>query len=268
MIFSESELKLKIPLEAELQEKEPPIIPLTQVVDNLPLFLNVDTSNLHGAIEFLSHYYMFLVGSKEHYATKPPNLGYSSQNTLVLFSEFGEPRLTPPLPEGLAVCGFDIKLCQPLSGAHSQTSLTIDVNQFQTALFKDKDEIFRLLGFIRYKELYMHVLEQFALYLNMDGFPFEYISIGKVMPYDHKVAAIRALDLNPTFSAQKLFDVTERIYKKRLRARQELAMRQGYTTDIYVDYSYGRGHHSYGKRVSEVIPDQKLQGYLHEIVKT
>lgn len=248
-------------------EGEGKTIPLgAPFLDNPLRFVHYNPRDLNLTLRRLGFYRIFLWSdNKENYCKLPENIWHDADHTLILYTEFGPPVLgSRTRSSGLAICGFNRadciseqtgpKRCLPIQGQ------TFDITQFQTAQFTNEREMFPYVGFIKFRDLFTHILEQLAWRLNNHySFPMNYISVSEETSYD---------DTRSMFNVMKEGYVEEKedlVVAELERIREERknwARLYGFGKTLILSDRFSGKHTSYAKAVVDIQPDQKLQAHF------
>lgn len=276
-MISYHEIRRQFSVERPKESGYSDVISLNQDFLTDPLdFIHYSAENRHIALQRMEHYHIFVSNpvNKGNYAPRPLNVAYDAQNILTLYSEFGPPTLDEKLQaDSLAVCGFNITDCKGEIVGSDELVFTpgavINVAQFQTTAFKDEREMMHYLGFIKYKKLFLHIVEQAALYLrdNSDQEGIRFVSLANDDRKDKFMAKQRILaEISPKKETKEAKEkrMQEGIREERLK----LAIELGYDRLIQVPV-YGNigGHISFAKSVDDIEPDEILQRHLAQIMK-
>ncbi len=239
-------------------------IPLTgDFFDHPKKFVSIRWESISRAVN--QHRIFFWEGYSviDNYAQKPNNIEFDGSSVLMLYSEFGEPKKGSSA-QGLAVCSFDTRLVDDTN------AYTLDIVQFQTALFGGEEETKKGLSYINFKDLFTHVIEQVGVWIHeVKKIPVGAISIRKEWSSDI-IAADRHIhqDLSHLTQVQVKVLINEE-KNKIIAARAKWAHNHGFTKSIQtVRMSYGEfysPHESWAKPLNHIEPDRKLQTHLYSI---
>jgi hypothetical protein len=262
------------PSEEDSRTKKGLISLTSDTLDNPLQFIYYQPETYDKTLRKLSYYGLYSLKRKEkekkNFSTFPGNIDADGEQLLMLFAEFGTPKKGRKT-EGLAVCAFQVT---PVMTPEIDSGQTFDIMQFQTTRFQQTPErtegtdFFHYLGFIKYKNLFLHMVEQRAWRAKYrKGHDITWVSIQKEMRYDKGVARYHVFrfwdgDLN----TQKEFDQKNELeLQKMRREREEWAKAMGYTDNIVVPDRIHDTHASFAKRIDDIIPDENLQSYLEKI---
>ena len=248
-------------------------IPLSRVALDTSLdFLTYNPANYDQVLQRAQHTRIFLRDASlfnptgdYNYSTIPKGVAFDSHHTLLLYTDFGDglSHADDRVP-ALAMSGFrpynTLAIIEKDGKSKPTTGITLDIEQFQTARFFTKEEFDHFLGYIRYKELFMHIVEQLALHLqHAYDLPIQYVSLRERMENDRAIA-IAHVNGARTY---------ENVQKQRMRQLNELAKQareRGYNHTLLIAANHEDGHASYAKKIDEITPDISLQTHLNRIV--
>lgn len=260
-------------------------IPLQRGVLDDPLrFVRYDPASYDRTLKRLSYYSVYLwyhIRPEErryylfeynaNYSLNPVNIQFDGYHTLVLYADLVQPSYRrPPSAYGLAVCSFNPGLvAQEAVDTMPPEIYTLDIAQIQTGFVRDEKNMRHYLGFIRYQELFAHILEQVAWRMRFRRkLPIEYISLQEEMAFDVQRAMShlrnRAIMYHGPFDEDRQNDELAKIRA----ARIEWAHQNGYTQRLVVthgQYSGLQNHTSLGKQVEVIVPDRHLQAHLKRL---
>lgn len=223
-------------------------------LDNPLHFVKYNTATLGRTLDKLGYYRVFPFStSRNSYASFPRNIVLDTPQALVLYSEFGPPTtLRDDQAKGLAVCGF--------STARSAYELKdkefrdidsgIVIGQFQTSRFENEREMMHYLGFINYREFFIHVLEQTTLFMKNSGIQLEdnipqFVGIQKEMDGDYSLG-MNAVDHMRSVQ----------------RTREDWVQRLG-----YIKQFTSSGKECFAKEVDDISPDNNMQRHLRTLIE-
>lgn len=254
--------------------------------DDLLQFTRNRTETSHLTRQHLAFYQIYLRTSRYNgwgdpeYCQIPPTIGFDASHTLMLFADFVRPTGYSRDLQGLAVSGFNSAACIPHGDSSGEVGQTLDIAQYQTGFQNDEKEMFHYLGFIRYRELFTHMVEQVAWHLkHKKKQPVTHVSIQKEMTCDWKLPfahrwnppaeLIPENENDPSAwnkeTLQKLNQARGKEIKKIQEARLAWIQTLGYTMPLVVK---GRGvelHESMGKLVTDIAPDHRFQAQLKKL---
>lgn len=252
----------------------------SRFLDDPTKFLHFKTPTLDTTLNRASYYRVFPflkgldteVNRMKNYALMPDNMVEDGTMIMMLYPDLGEPQLAQiQPPEGLAICSYILApynqtwLSREPLKIGGQTRLQFNVIQFQTARFASEREMMHDLGFIRYKEIFLHLIEQTAYRLYHDfNLPIDYVSIDR----DHRIDSIPTKrhirsrlggTVYPPEEMARMVDVE----LKRIRSQNELFARSnGYTSDIEtatLRYALNYGGSAFAKPTADIVRDNTLQ---------
>jgi hypothetical protein len=220
----------------------------------------------HLILNRLGHYYIVI--GREGIQTQ--HVFSTEDNQLFLISEFGELSRASILQkiDGLAVCGFNIvPFYDSQKSEWAENRLAVDIMQFQTDFKDDKDGMYNYVGFIQYHELFTHMVEQLAIFLERMGLlPIEYITIQKAMKYDWQMALSHTavVDTSTVPITKKYDRVKAKEEREQILARRrKFASNQKYTKTLTVAGKMETSdHESFAKDIHAVTVDAMLQAYF------
>lgn len=207
--------------------------------------------------------------SNANYSLLPSSVQFDDCHTLMLYADLVRPSYRRPPDElwgsayGLAVCSFSPGLvAQEAMDTMPPEIYTLDIAQIQTG-FQNEKKMNLYLGFIRYKDLFAHILEQVAWRMRFKReLPIEYISLQEEMRFDW-LRARSHLTVHGTCDESEINDELAKI----CATRTEWAHQNGYTRRLVINTKYGerQNHTSLGKPVVDIAPDRHLQAHLKRL---
>lgn len=265
--------------EYETDRPEGVTIPIrAQYLDNPDQFLRKGVDATEWERQKLSYFRVFLTSGSAFfawdafgsYAKLPGNIRYDdSAYSWMLYPDWEQPQLrTSERAEGVAVCGFTPSLYRKkeIEDGHSLWvgGQTVAITQLQTAKFKPQHR-YADLFFIRYNELFLHMVEQVAVRMANSGVDnLRYVSLKKDFEYDRR-NAIQSLQRS---GIRIPSEVEEQGAIAALVAKREAwAKENGYADIIHMRHPYYDfiDYPSFAKPLTAVTPDQRLQAYLTEL---
>lgn len=264
-------------------------IPLTLPFLDDPVFFlnNNDPSKLGHNLRKMAHTYIYFWNydrtsdESQNYSARPSNAVYDAVQRLMLYTEFGPPRVHPAEMDmmtedeptksiGLALCSFNVGVPYSrvlgIENPVSRTRYVFDIAQFQTAKFANESEMDHYLGYLKYSELFVHIIEQLAWRMaNVRNVRVQYVSIQSQMQYDSSRASRnvrqqkerRGIKYPPVLDEERSGQLA-RIVEKRRRWAEGL----GYNTNMLVRFGRWQRHDSLAKPVKDIKPDINLQNHL------
>lgn len=213
-------------------------------------------------MKYYSHY-------NRNYSLIPVNIQFDASHALVLYADLTRSSYERPPDEswgsayGLAICSFSPDLvAQEATGTMPPEIYTLDIAQIQTGFVRDEKNMLHYLGFIRYQELFAHILEQVAWRMRFRRkLPIEYISLQEEMLFDW-LRARSHLTVHGTCDES---EINAELAKIRA-TRTEWADQNGYTQRLVINTKYkDQSHVSLGKPVEGIVPDRHLQAHLKKL---
>lgn len=241
-------------------------MPVAKTLDNPESFLNPNPVHNPHIVKRLNHYRAFLWevwDDDENYCRFPQNIAMDTDNLVMLYADFAEPTVSikAPKPTGLAVCGFDQGKQVTNSQLSNAGSDVVVIGQYQTVNFPAGErEMMSYLGFLRYKELLTHYIEQFTLWLNSrHGIQFAGVGIAQSMRSDRRMAQCNFENENLTTPTAA--QVREKVTAA-LNERVAFSYNLGYTYLAEVVTERRTPFPTLIKPLSEIKQDQKLFAFL------
>jgi|GEM_PF-2573433 len=151
-----------------------PVLINTEYFPNLPQHIRGGTSTLPAKLQQLEHYYLYPASDAmaNGYAYRPESIGLDGRMALGMFQAFGQDFTHPQ--DMLAITAGSIS---PLSWEGSDLGLALNIHQFQTARFTNRnnrvvtDERIALsyLGFFDWRRVMLEYYAQSLIRLNEQG---------------------------------------------------------------------------------------------------
>ncbi len=108
---------------------------------------------------------------ESNFSLRPGNIVVSTPHCLMLSSALGEPeKVARPYEKavrGLSVCGFDVG--STYLPDNDQFLMGLSLVQLQTAIFGDGKQFHKKLGFVNWRDVSRHILEQMCSYLKQEA---------------------------------------------------------------------------------------------------
>lgn len=232
-------------------------------------FVHYKSESYPQTLRRLGSYHVFLrddrytyPGVPYNYCRLPFNAMSDAPFTLLLFAEFGPPSFSfsNESDRAAAVASFSI-------GNHKDPPRRVlEIEQLQSGFKdRDKDSFNTYLSFIRYQELFNHMIEQLAWRLRFTcNLPFDFVTFPtNALPADRQRATSQ-LGYHNHSSADYEAKIAEIV-----NTRIQRALQKGYTQKLVVSAnSKNSGEHlSFGKPVERITPDRKLQAVFNKLAK-
>lgn len=148
----------------------------TEYFPSLPMQLRGETTSLPSKLKQLEHYYLYPASDAitQGYAYRPETIGLDGRLALGMFQAFGNDFSHPE--DMLAITSGSIT---PLTWEGSNIGMALNIHQFQTARFTDRNnrlstnekEALSYLGFFDWRRVMLEYYQQSLIRLNEIGKP-------------------------------------------------------------------------------------------------